>query len=489
MAAGNSPGMRLLPCGRKSDMRRIAVIILFALTLSGCMAGVEYKRPTVETPQSWRFGEQAAKDIINTAWWQQFNDPVLNELIGMALHENKDLKIAAARLEEFIGKYAVTRASLFPQVVANAGLERERTTELGQEPLPAGTPNPFYQYQVSLSAGWEIDLWGKLRYATEAAHAALLSTEEARRSVILSLVASVANSYVDLRDLDRQLDIARQTAKIREESYNIFSVRFKAGYVSELELSQAKSDLEQVLAAIPPLEKSIAQQENALCVLLGRNPGPIQRGKPIYELGMPDIPAGLPSDLLEQRPDIRQAEQNLIAANAQIGVVRARYFPDISLTGLFGYESTRLSSLFSGPARTWNWFVPLTAPIFTGGAIAGEVKEAEAVQKETLLQYQQTIQNAFRDVEDSLVDQHRTREQLEALRRQVEALRTYGRVARLRYDNGYTSYIEVLDAERGLFSAELNYTQTQGILFQSLINVYKAMGGGWVAAADKLSKP
>ncbi len=470
-------------------MRRIAAITLLVLTLSGCMAGDGYKRPSVETPQSWRFGEKEAKGIVNTVWWQQFNDPVLNELICIALRENKDLKIAAARVEEFMGKYAVTRASLFPQVVANAGAERERTTELGQVALPAGTPNPFNQYQVSISASWEIDLWGKLRYATEAAHASLLSTEEGRQSVILSLVTSVADSYVNLRDLDRQLDIARRTAKIREESYHIFNIRFQAGYVSELELSQAKSDLEQVLATIPPLEKSIAQQENALCVLLGRNPGPIPRGKSINDLGMPDIPAGLPSDLLAQRPDIRQAEQNLISANAQIGVARAQYFPDISLTGMFGWESTRLSSLFSGPARTWNWFVPLTAPIFTGGAIAGQVKEAEAIRKETLLQYQQAIQNAFRDVEDSLVDQHRTRDQLEALTRQVEALRTYARVARLRYDNGYTSYIEVLDAERNLFSAELNYTQTQGTLFQSLVNLYKVMGGGWIVAADDLSKP
>jgi multidrug efflux system outer membrane protein len=338
---------------------------------------------------------------------------------------------------------------------------------------------------VSSSASWEIDLWGKLRYATDAARAALLSTEEGRRSVILSLVTSVANSYVNLRDLDQQLYIARRTAKIREDSYHIFSVRFQAGYVSELELSQAKSDLEQVISTIPPLEKNIAQQENALGLLLGRNPGPIPRGKSINDLGMPDIPAGLPSDLLSQRPDIRQAEQNLRSANAQIGVARAQYFPDISLTGLFGYESIKLSSLFSGPARTWSWAVPLSAPIFTGGAIAGQVKEAEALQKEALLQYQQAVQNAFRDVEDSLVDQHRTRDQLQALARQVEALRTYSRVARLRYDNGYTSYIEVLDAERNLFSAELSYTQTQGTLFQSLANLYKAMGGGWLIAADE----
>src|SRR5208283_494182 len=480
--------MKRLLGREKSDMRRIAVITLLVLTLSGCMVGPEYKRPSVDIPQSWHFEEKEAKGIVNIAWWQQFNDPVLNELISIALRENKDLKIAAARVEEFIGKYAVTRASLFPQISANASAERELTSYLVQVPIPASAPNPFTQYQVSLSASWEIDLWGKLRYATTAAHAELLSTEEARRSVILSLVTSVANAYINLLNLDQQLDIARRTAKLREESYNIFNIRFQAGYVSELELSQAKSDLDQVLWTIPPLEKIIAQQENALCVLLGRNPGPISRGKALHDLQMPAIPAGVPSDLLEQRPDIRQAEQILIAANAQIGVARALYFPDITLTGLFGWESTNLSSLFSGPARTWNWVVPFAAPIFTGGAIAGQVKEVEAIEKETLLQYQQTIQNAFRDVEDSLVDQHRTEEQLEALARQVEDLRTYARVARLRYDNGYTSFIEVLDADRTLYVAELNYTQTKGALFQSLVNLYKAMGGGWIVTADELSK-
>jgi multidrug efflux system outer membrane protein len=283
-------------------MSRIAVIMLLVLTLSGCMVGTEYRRPPIEIPQSWRFEEKEAKGIVNTAWWHQFNDPVLNDLTGIALHESKDLKIATARVQEFIGKYAVTHASLLPQITANASPERERTTELGQEALPAGTPNPFNQYLVSLSASWEIDLCGRLHYATEAGHAAILSTEEARRSVILSLVTSVANSYVNLRDLDRQLDIVRQTAKIREKSYHIFNIRHQAGYFSELELSQAKSDLDQVLATIPPLEESIAEQENALCVLLGRNPGPIPRGKSINDLGLPTIPAGLPSDLLEQCP-------------------------------------------------------------------------------------------------------------------------------------------------------------------------------------------
>ncbi len=244
-----------------------------------------------------------------------------------------------------------------------------------------------------------------------------------------------------------------------------------------------KSQYELALVTIPFIEK----QENALSVLLGRNPGPIPRGKTIDKLKMPAVPAGLPSDLLDRRPDIRLAEQELIGANARIGVAKAQYFPSISLTGAFGWSSTQLSNLFSGPARTWNWAAPLTAPIFTGGALTGQVISAEAVQQQALFLYQQSVQSAFRDVEDALIDQKHSREQLDAQGRQVEALRTYARVARLRYDNGYTSYIDVLDADRSLFDAELSYTETKGTLFQALVNVYKAMGGGWVCEADKMT--
>jgi multidrug efflux system outer membrane protein len=349
------------------------------------------------------------------------------------------------------------------------------------------TENPANDFQISLNASWEIDLWGRLRRATEAARADLLSTEEGRRAVILTLVTSVANGYVNLRDLDMQLEIAKRTAKSREETYHLFQMRFQGGVISDLELNQVKSEYEQALSTIPFLEKTITQQENGLSVLLGRNPGPIQRGKTIDGFVLPAVPAGLPSGLLANRPDIRQAEQALIAANARIGAARSLYFPTISLTGLLGFESIELSSLFSGPAKVWNFAAPLTAPIFTGGAIRGQVKSAEAVQKQSLLRYQQSIQTAFREVEDALIDQKRTREQLEIQARQVESLRDYARFARLRFDNGYTSYIEVLDAERSLFNAELFQAQTKGSLFQSLVNLYKAMGGGWVVQADHMT--
>jgi outer membrane protein, multidrug efflux system len=470
-------------------MRRLFAATLICLVLGGCMVGPDYRRPAVEFPQSWRFAEKEAKETSDTAWWEQFNDPVLNELIAVALRENKDLKIAAARVEEFRGRYVVARAPLFPQIGAGASPGGERTTGRGQVPLPATAPNPTELYQANFFASWEIDLWGKLRRVTEAARADLIGTEEGKRAVILSLVTSVAGAYVNLRDLDRQLEIAERTAKSREESHHIFTLRFQAGYVSDLELSQARSEYERALATIPAIEKAIAQQEDALSLLLGRNPAAIGRGKAINALEAPAVPAGLPSELLERRPDIRQAEQGLISANAQIGAARAQFFPSISLTGLFGWESTRLSQLFTGPARMWNWAAPITQPIFTGGAISAEVKAAEAFREEALLQYQKAIQNAFRDMEDSLIDQRRSREQLDAQARQVEALRTYASTARLRYENGYTSYIEVLDAERSLFDAELAHAQTKGGLLQALINIYKALGGGWVASAEKMTVP
>jgi outer membrane protein, multidrug efflux system len=468
-------------------MRSVIISSLFILTLLGCMVGPNYKRPSIETSSSWRFEEKEAKEVVNTAWWQQFDDPILNELIQNALEENKDVKIAAARVEEFMGRYRTTRASLFPQVGAGASAGRSRVTEKAPTPLTSATENPANDFQVFMNARWEIDLWGKLRRGTQAARADLLGTEEGRRAVILTLVTSVAGAYVNLRDLDMQLEIAKRTSKSREETYNLFQMRFRGGVISDLELNQVRSEYEQALSAIPFIEKTISQQENALGVLLGRNPGPIPRGKMIDELILPSVPAGLPSDLLVNRPDIRQVEQDLIAANARIGVARSQYFPAISLTSLFGFESTELSSLLSGPAKVWNFAAPLTAPLFTGGAIQGQVKSAEAVQQQALLRYQQSIQTAIREVEDALIDQKRSRDQLAIQAQQVATLRNYARIARLRFDSGYTSYIEVLDSERSLFNAELSHAQTKGVLFQALVNLYKAMGGGWVMEADRLT--
>ena len=478
--------------GARGDLIRGISLILtlnLLILLSGCMVGPNYQRPDVDTPQTWRFEDKEAKDVANTAWWAQFNDPVLNELVQTALQENKDIKIAAARVEQFAGLYGTTRAALFPQIGTGGGYGQQRISELtGPSPLEDTGANPtFNSSELFLNTAWEIDLWGKLRRATEAARANLLSTEEARRTVILTLVSAVANSYINLRDLDKQLELTRKAAQSYKESYDIFKLRFEYGVVSEVEVSQSKSQYEQALSNIPFFEKLISQQENSLSVLLGHNPGPIARGKTIDELMMPAVPAGLPSDILVNRPDIRQAEQNLIAANANIGVAKALYFPTISLTGLFGWASNDLSDLFEGPAKTWSWTVPVAAPIFTAGAIAGQVQSAEAVQQQALLTYQQSIQTAFREVDDSLIDQRRTKEQLEALAQQVGSLRQYATLAWLRYDNGYTSYLEVLDAQSRLYNAELTHAQAQGVLFQALVNLYKAMGGGWVTEAEHLT--
>jgi multidrug efflux system outer membrane protein len=418
--------------------------------------------------------------MANTAWWEQFGDPVLNGLVSSALDENKDLKIAAARVEEFAGRYGTTRAGLFPQVGAAGIALRRGITQYSNPPLPPTVDNPFTDYQLFLNASWEIDIWGRLRRATEAARADLLGTEEGRRGIVLTVVTAVAIAYTDLRDLDKLLEITQETVKGREQSFDLLKLRFDRGLISELELRQAESEYRSALATIPLLQKLIVQQENGLSLLLGRNPGPIPRGRQLDSLVLPAVPGGMPSQLLDRRPDIRQAEQDLIAANARIGVARALYFPTISLTGLFGVESVDLARLFTGPARVWSYASPVTLPVFTGGARRGIVKTTQAVYEQALTRYQQVVQQAFREVEDSLIDQVKSREQLRIQKEQVEALRTYARLARLRYDNGYTSYLEVLDAERSLFNGELSYAQTQGTLFRALVGLYKSMGGGWV---------
>ena len=468
---------------------RPLIIVIIAMSLLSCAMGPDYKRPAINTPQGWRVEEKDAAALADTKWWTQFNDPVLEGLIDTALKENYDLRLAAARVEEYIGRYWVGRSPLFPQIYASGSGGRQRVSERGATPLPDTTKNPSDFYQAGLSGSWELDIWGRLRRLNEAAKADLISTEEGRRSVILTLVTSVANSYINLRDLDKQLEVTESTTRSRAESYRLFGLRFEGGIISELELSQVKSEYELALSRIPLIQKQITFQENALSILLGKNPGPIARGKTIDELTLPAVPAGLPSDLLERRPDIRQAEQDLIAANARIGAAKALFFPTISLTGLFGWSSTELSSLFAGPSQTWSYAGNLIGPVFTGGAIAGTYMAAEAQQQQALIRYQQVIQTAFREVDDALADQKRTREQLAAQKRQVETLRDYARIARLRYDEGYTSYIEVLDADRSLFNAELDYTATQGVLFQALVNLYKSMGGGWVAEADKMTVP
>ena len=465
--------------------KRILCGVILAL-LTGCMTvGPDYKRPVIDAPAAWRFEEKEVRDLANTAWWQQFNDPVLNGLVSTALEQNKDLLIATARIEEFFGRYFSTRGDQFPSAGGNADAFRQRLSEKNTVQTIEGRNNPFNFYEAFLGASWELDFWGKFRRATEAARAELLGTEEARRTVVLTLVSAVAAAYVDIRALDKQLEITRSTAETRKATLDLFQMRFDNGIISEVDLSQAQSEYEDALARIPDFERAIGQTENALSVLLGRNPETIPRGLTLDELVLPAVPAGVPSEMLARRPDIRQAEQLLIAANARIGVAKSLYFPTISLTGSFGTVSTALSNLFTAGSRAWDFGVPVSVPLFTAGRIGGEVAATEAAQKQALFSYQQTIQNAFREVDDALLDRAKSTQRLEALARQLKALRNYVRLARYRYDEGYTSYLEVLDAERSLFNVELTHTTTQNTMFRSLINIYKTMGGGWVDQAEQ----
>lgn len=418
---------------RTTHFASVGVVLLTglaSLSLTGCLLGPDYARPKVDVPATFRFSIQETADTANTAWWEQFGDPVLNDLIAAVLADNLDIKIAAARVEEFRGQFVTTRSGLFPQVGANFNASRQRATLSGGVPLPANV-NPVYnQFDASVSAAWEIDLFGKTRRETEAARANLLASEEGRRGTILSLVASVASSYINLRSLDRQLDIAKATVESRAESVKVFTLRFAGGEVSQMELAQSQSEYQAALATIPELETQIGVQEDALAVLLGRNPEPILRGHDLDALTAPAIPSSLPSELLERRPDVLQAEQNLVAQNALIGAARALYFPSISLTGLFGSVSTQFSNLFTGPARVWSFAGAVSLPIFTAGNIEGQVHQAEARQQEALFAYQKAIQVAFQEVADALIALQKSREQLGIQQDQVTALSSYSHLAR-----------------------------------------------------------
>jgi multidrug efflux system outer membrane protein len=456
--------------------------------VSGCVVGPDYTRPAIDAPKAFIYEPKDAADTANTQWWKQFNDPVLDSLITEALAHNLNVKVAVANVEQAAGVLTQTRSALFPQVGYDGSAGRARSTEAGGTPVLAGLiPNPQTSYQALLNASWEIDLWGRIRRQSESARANLLATDEARRGVILSLVASVAGNYLTLRGLDEQLVIANRTLAAYGESLRLFKLQFQYGQISQMNVSQVQSQYETAAAQIPQIESQIAQTENALSVLVGRNPGPIARGKSIYDLALPKVPAGVPSDLLTRRPDLLQAEDTLIAANAQIGAARALYFPTISLTGAGGTSSAALSDLFSGPARVWSYAGSLVGPIFTFGAVSGQVASAEGAQQSALYNYQFSIQNAFADVENSLVASQKLQQQQSAQERLVAALQDYARLATLQYNGGYTSYTTVLQAEQSLFPAELTLASIRASVFSSSVNIYKSMGGGWVVEADKLT--
>jgi multidrug efflux system outer membrane protein len=460
---------------------------LAAALLAGCTVGPNYTRPQIDAPQGWRVEYRQATEVANTRWWQAFGDPALDELVDVAVRENLDVRIAAARVDQFLGALNTTRSQFYPQFDYSAEASRNRASAVGGVPLPAGADRNYSLYTAALGASWQIDLFGRVRRQSEAAQARVYASEQGRRGVILSLVTSTATAYVGLRGLDEQLEIARRTADNYAQTLKLFELRFKGGVVSDVELAQIRSQYEQALAAIPTIERQIAVQENLISILLGRNPAAIPRGKRIAELGEPGIPAGLPATLLERRPDLLQAEESLRAANAEIGVAKSLYYPTLSLTGVLGLASTSLDDFASSDATTGYVAAGLVGPIFTFGRIEGQVRTAEAAQTEALAFYRQAVLNAFRETNDALVGAQKTSEQHAALARRVAALREYARLSRLRFDAGAASYLEVLYAENELFGAELGAVGSLSDRYTELINVYKAMGGGWVDLADPLA--
>ena len=464
-------------------MRIGTLIVALAVMVSGCSVGPDYTRPSVDSPEAWRINYPAAAGVANTTWWEQFGDPVLNELVDSALRENLDVRIAAARVDQFVGALNSTRSQLYPQLGYSAGASNITASRVGQPPLPPGADRDFSLYEGAVGASWQLDLFGRVSRLSEAAQARVYASEQAQHGVVLSLVASVANSYITLRALDRQLEIAQATANNFGTTARLFELRFKSGIVAKTEVMQITSQQQQALAAIPAFEQSIAATENLISILLGRDPGPIPRGKTIDQLIAPSIPADLPSTLLSRRPDILQAEQNLIAANANVGAAKALYYPDLSITGVLGSVSTAMDDFLTGPAASSLIAANIAGPIFTFGGIEGQVSSAEAANRQALLFYQQTILNAFRETNDALTGSQKKIQQVELQSKRVDALREFARLSRLRFDKGVSGYLEVLVADNELFAAELAAVGLQADRYVQVVNVYQAMGGGWVDIA------
>jgi multidrug efflux system outer membrane protein len=468
---------------------------LCCLTLAGgCVQGPDYVKPTVEVPALYRFGDPS---VVGTAqqpeWWNAYRDQHVDALVHEALENNRDLRIAAARVDEFAAILAGTRSQGRPQIGYGLSANRSRASE---QMIPDIVDPLSTTFSSLLSASWEIDLWGRIRRETEAARANLLATEEAKQGVTLTLIASVIASYVTLLDLDEQQRVTEATIAGRKQSLEIFETRLEGGWVSEFEVSQVRGEYEAATAQLPLVRQAISLQENALSVLVGRNPGAIARVSDQDALGSPAVPAGLPSELLIRRPDIRQAEQQLIASNALIGAARALFFPRISLTGLLGLASPSLGNLFTGSARTWSFTGDVTGPIYTGGGLQSAVDQAEARRDQSFANYELVIQNAFRDVEDSLAALRDTADVVATVQRRVATLQRSVELASARYENGYADYLDVLDAERSLFNAQLQLASARGDHERALIDLYRALGGDWtqglpanapsaVAAKDK----
>jgi multidrug efflux system outer membrane protein len=460
--------------------RLIIAMVLGAVLMSGCEVGPKYQRPAVPVPTAYRQTgenqqtEASATSYADLPWWQVFQDPQLQSLIRSALKQNYDLQAAAERINAARAQLGITRSNEFPQVQAGAN----------------GTGGKEYTFQskynflvLSADAAFQLDLFGRLRRATEAARAQLLATEDAQQTVVLTLVSDVASDYFALLDLDLQLQITRNTVKTQEDAVKLTKLRVGHGVATKLDVLQAQQVLDAANAQIPDLERQIAQEENAINILLGKYPEGVPRGRPLVDQPLPpEVPPGLASALLERRPDIRQAEQNLVAANAEIGVAKAAFFPSISLTGsgggAFG-RSNLFSSLMSSQTGIWSYGAQLTQPIFTGGALKGNLRLTQSEQRQELIAYKQAIQLAFRDVSDALIAYQKYHQVRVRQEETVKDLQDSVALSLSRYRGGITTYLEVLDGQRSLYDSELTLAQARGSEYQSLVQLYKSLGGGW----------
>jgi outer membrane protein, multidrug efflux system len=469
-------------------MRKSLVFPTIAATLlAGCTVGPNYQRPAIPAPANFRAPEGTPtfdpESVGDLKWFEVFKDEKLQELVRTALAQNYDLRDAAARVEAATAQLGVTRSNQYPNVGAGADISTIRLSRNGQTPLSVAfvpSQNRTFGGATLDLLSFEVDIWGRLRRATEAARANLLNAEENRKAVMTTLVSEVASDYFSLRELDYQLEISQRTLATRKDSLGLIQTRQLGGVATLLDLRQAEQLVYTASETIPTLQQQIEQTENQISLLLGKNPGEVLRGKSLTEQEMPpDVPAGLPSALIERRPDIRAAEQNLIAANANIGVAKAAYFPQISLSGFLGGQGTQLASLFSGPSSVWNFTPQVTQPIFTAGRLKSEVKLSQAQRDIALVQYEKTIQTAFTEVSDSLFAHQRVRESRVQQELLVAALQDRTRLAYVRYTGGVDTLLNALDSDRDLFQAELTLSQIRLNELDSVVQLYKALGGGW----------
>lgn len=467
---------------------RFLVIMLWTFTLSGCALGPDYERPPVAEPDSFRMQQGATLEeasLADLGWWELFQDERLQVLIRKALVENKDMRIAVAQVREARAHLAATGADQFPRIDGKSSIQRNQTSQarVRQFGLPGNIPRipATNQFQATVDLSFELDFWGRFRRATEAAQADLLARESARRTVVLTLVSDLARAYFELQELDAELEFAKRTLETRQETLDLIRLRKLVGQRSARDIRREEQEVARAQAVILDLERQIGQKEHQLSLLMGRNPAPIIRGTSLREQPLPpEVPAGLPSALLERRPDIVEAEQKLVAANAKIGVAKAAFFPQISLTGNFGAQSLQFSELFVGYSRIWTFGPTLTVPLFDAGRNLANLEVRRAQQEQALISYERTIQQAFREVEDALLAHQKIREVRTKHERMVGLSREALELAQLEYLNGKTSYLEVLAAQREALNAETTLAQTQRNQLLSVVQLYKSLGGGWI---------